>query len=158
MKRKNKPKIKKEKKNLKEDDNNYLNKKTKRKNKKNEEENAEEKEEKESNISKGKDNINNNEQFQSNPKNIKRTNNIIQDSVIFNGRNFTFIVFKSIDNIFYIIYGTNRKSIIFYNLLDNKRMATIRDANSNYINYFRHILDENNKRDLILTYSCGSEG
>ena len=81
--------------------------------------------------------------------------NIIQDSATFGEKYCTFIIFKSIDNIFYIIYGSNRRSIIFYNLLNNKKMAAIKDAHLSYINYFRHIFDEKNKRDLILSQFSG---
>jgi len=143
MKKKSKSKIeKKQKKNISEDSE-LINKKVKRSNK-----------EKESSNSKDIDNINNSNEFQSKPKNIKISKNIIQDSAIFSEKNFTFIIFKSIDNIFYIVYGTNRRSIVFYNLLDNKKMATINNFRS-YVNYFRHILDEKNKRDLILSQNSG---
>ena len=144
MKKKYKSKIeKKQKKNISEDSE-LINKKVKRSYK-----------EKESKNSKDIDNINNNYEFQSNPKNIKISKNIIQDSAIFGEQNFACIIFKSIDNIFYIVYGTNRKSIVFYNLLDNKKIAAIKDAHLSYANYFRHILDEKNKRDLILSQNSG---
>ena len=112
MKKKNKSKIKNENKNKENDK--FMNKKGKRESKENEGEGCKEKN---PNTQKKKDNINDDEGFQSNPKNIKYKIYIIQDSIVFGRKNFSFIVFKSI---LYIIYGTYRNSIIFYNLLDKK--------------------------------------
>ena len=65
----------------------------------------------------------------------------------------SFIVFKSIDDIFYLIYATKNISIISFNLIDNKTINEIKNAHKNYIANFRHYLDEQNKRDLILSIS-----
>ena len=65
----------------------------------------------------------------------------------------TFELFKSIDDIIYLIYSNNQKSIIVYNLIDNKKINTIKNAHNKYISNFRHHFDKTNKRDLILSIS-----
>ena len=67
----------------------------------------------------------------------------------------TFCVFKSINNIFYLIFSTEKKlgSIIFYNLIDNKIMNEIKNAYEMHITNFRHYLDNINKRDLLMSLS-----
>ena len=69
-----------------------------------------------------------------------------------NGYYSTFIVFKSIDDILYLIYSSGT-SIISLNLLDFKIINEIKNAYTCNISYFNYIFDELNKRDLILTVS-----
>ena len=66
----------------------------------------------------------------------------------------TFIVFTSIENIITIIYADINLSIISYNLNDNKKINEIKNAHKNEISNFRHFLDKNNKRDLIISISA----
>ena len=66
----------------------------------------------------------------------------------------TFIVFKSIDEILYLIYSNERKYIISYNLIDNKKIIEIKNAHNNYITNLRHYFDEICKRDLMISISC----
>ena len=61
-----------------------------------------------------------------------------------------FCVFKSINNIYCLIYGF-KKSIICLNLDNNKKMSEIKNA-SDYLINFRHYLDKMNNRDLILIF------
>ena len=89
-----------------------------------------------------------------NPNNIKFLKDIVNDSNTKYFLDNTFSVFKSIDNILYLIYTNNNKSIISYNLLDNKIIKEIKDAHNEYISNFRHYLDNINQRDLILSISC----
>ena len=65
----------------------------------------------------------------------------------------TFITFKSIDGIYYIIYANINKSIISYDLIDNKKINEIKKAHNNYITNFRYYFDEFNKRDLMISIS-----
>ena len=65
----------------------------------------------------------------------------------------TFNVFNSINNILCLIYSNDGYSIVLYNLIDNKKMTEIKIANDEFISTFRHILDKNNKRDLIISIS-----
>ena len=84
-----------------------------------------------------------------NPKNIKYVKNIINDSFAFDILE-NFSVFKSIDNILYLIYTNLNKSIISYNLINNKKINEIKNAHNEFITSFRHYLDIINKRDLII--------
>ena len=65
----------------------------------------------------------------------------------------TFCVFKSIYDIFYLIYTSKNNSIIFYNLLDDKKINEIKNTHKQYITNYRHYLDNYNKRDLIISLS-----
>ena len=65
----------------------------------------------------------------------------------------TFTVFNSIDNILYLIYGTINKSIISFNLLENKKVIEIKNAHKELITNFRYYLDKKNKRDLVISLS-----
>jgi len=67
----------------------------------------------------------------------------------------TIIIFKSIDNIFYLVYSINN-IVIFYNLIDEKKINEIKYLDGDIITNFRHHLDELNKRDLVLTISLYS--
>ena len=65
----------------------------------------------------------------------------------------SFLTFKSINGIIYLIYANTEKSIIAYNLLDNKLLTEIKNAHNCYIYSFRHYQDKKNKRDLFLSVS-----
>ena len=65
---------------------------------------------------------------------------------------YNFSAFKSINNIIYIIYANINKSIISYNLIENKKINEIINAHENEITGFRYYLDKINKRDLIIKY------
>ena len=66
----------------------------------------------------------------------------------------TFSVFKSIDDILHLIYTNKNKSIINFNLSDNKIIKEVKDSHNEHISNFRHYLDNINQRDLILSISC----
>ena len=99
------------------------------------------------------ENINN--EYKSNPLNMHFEKDIINDSFchIIGNTNNSFIVFKSHDGILYIIYSNKYKSIISYNLIDNKKVNEIKNSHKYEITSFKHYLDKNNERDLILTIS-----
>ena len=84
-------------------------------------------------------------------------NNISKTNVNYRGDN-TFIIFKSINDILYLIYSKKKEdknnSIISYNLIDLKKVTEIKNAHIEEISNFRHYLDKNNKRDLILSISA----
>jgi hypothetical protein len=90
-----------------------------------------------------KDNINN----------IDILCDIVNDSYSDLSLSDTFTVFKSINDILYLIYSNKNSSIIFYNIVDNKKIKEIEKAHDKYITNFRHFLDDINKRDLILSIS-----
>lgn len=68
----------------------------------------------------------------------------------------TFTVFNSIDNILFLIYSNRKCSIIFYNLINNKKMTEIKNAHNSFITNIRHYLDTVNNRDLLLSTSSYS--
>jgi len=96
-------------------------------------------------------NIKNNRLIQNKPniKSIKEVNDSYSCSFLDN----IFTSFKSIDNIFYLIYSNKSKSIVSYNIIDNKKINEIKNAHNNYITNFRSFFDKNNKRDLIISIS-----
>ena len=65
----------------------------------------------------------------------------------------TFTTFKSTDDIYYIVYADRNKSIISYDLIDNKKINEIKKAHNNYITNFRYYFDKTNKRDLMISIS-----
>lgn len=65
----------------------------------------------------------------------------------------TFLVFSSIDDIFFLIYATYKRTIVFYNILDNVKFNEIKNAHNRDITNFRHFSDDINKRDLIISIS-----
>ncbi len=85
-----------------------------------------------------------------NPKNIKFLKDLTNNSYSI-GTNNSFCVFKSINDILILIYADDRFSIISYNIFDFKLMNEIKNAHDNYIINFRHYLDINNYRDLVLS-------
>ena len=89
-----------------------------------------------------------------NPSKIKFSKDIIKNSFNFNSFNNSFTVFESINNLLYIIYSNKNKSIISYNLIENKKTIEIKNAHNKDLSNFRHYLDKNNKRDLIISVSA----
>ena len=65
----------------------------------------------------------------------------------------SFIVFKSLNDIIYLIYTNINKSIISFNLINQKKICEIKNAHNIYITNFRYYLDKINKRDLIISIS-----
>ena len=60
-----------------------------------------------------------------NPKNIKLLSNISNDSYAYCNLDNTFVVFKSIKDILYLIYSNKNKSIICYDLNENRKIKTL---------------------------------
>jgi len=86
------------------------------------------------------------------PINIHHFRDLTEDSKcsMFNN---SFCVFKSINNISYLIYTNEIISIISYNLNNFQKINEIKNAHKREIIGFRHCLDNINKRDLILSIS-----
>lgn len=80
--------------------------------------------------------------------------NLVKDSYVhFNSYNDTFDIFRSKYNIFYVIYINEKKSIISYNLNDNKKINEIKKAHNDNIINLKHYSDHTHSRDLILSIS-----
>ena len=88
-----------------------------------------------------------------NPKDIQISINLMKNSSVKGYLDNTFSAFNSINNILYLIYTNEEKSIISYNLITNKKIIEIKNAHDEYISNFRHYLDNINKRDLLLSLS-----
>ena len=87
------------------------------------------------------------------PMDIKYLCDISSKSYAWVNLENTFTVFKSINNIFYLIYETSHKSIICYDLNNQKKINELKNTNKEYITNFKHYLNEINKRDLIMSIS-----
>ena len=88
-----------------------------------------------------------------NLKNIKLLYNISNDSYVNSTLDNSFVVFKSINYILYLIYSNKNKSIICYDLNEKRKIKELKHYHNEYISNFRHYLDEVNKRDLIMSIS-----
>ena len=78
---------------------------------------------------------------------------MINDSYAEDEIDNTFEVFYSYEKILCLVYSTNKKTIVSYNLLIKRKMLEIKNAHDCYITNFRHYFDENNQRNLILSVS-----
>ena len=65
----------------------------------------------------------------------------------------TFEVFKSINNILYLIYAGKDFSIIIYDLMNDKIINVIKKAHNHFITSFIYYLDKNNKREIFMSIS-----
>ena len=66
----------------------------------------------------------------------------------------TFIVFKSYNEIIYVIYANRCKSIIALDLINNQIINEIKNAHNGFIiTNFRHYFDKISKRDLVISLS-----
>ena len=90
-----------------------------------------------------------------NPKDLTFFGNIplTSDSFSYHSLDNTFTVFESVDKILYIIYSNIKNSIIFYDLIDNKKKSTIKNAHKTYITNLRHYLDKMNNINLLISLS-----
>ena len=66
----------------------------------------------------------------------------------------SFILVNSISDIHYIIYSSKSKSIISQNIMNFEKICEIKNAHEDYITNFRHFLDEENNRDIIMSISA----
>ena len=65
----------------------------------------------------------------------------------------TFSIFESIQKYFYLIFSNKNKSIICYDLMEEKIVIELKNCHKEHITNFRHFSDKKNKRDLILSLS-----
>ena len=93
-------------------------------------------------------NLNNND-----PKTIEVSKNITQDAYAYTDLVNSFSVFKSLDEILYLIYATKEKSIICYDLEGKKNIKEIKNKHNEFITNLIHYLDSISKRDLVMSIS-----
>ena len=84
---------------------------------------------------------------------IQLLSNLTNDSYSDYALDNTFAVFKSVNDIFYLIYSNISKSIIGHHIIENKKIIEIKNAHKKDITNFRHFFDKVNKRDLIISIS-----
>ena len=89
-----------------------------------------------------------------NPNKFKFLNDLTLDSYTSHFLDNTFCVFiSSINNELYLVYSNKNKSIICFNLINNKKINEIKNAHEKYISNFRYFFDKINKRDLVFSIS-----
>ena len=92
----------------------------------------------------------------SSPKNIHFQKDLAKDSCCYEKENLfhnTFIAFKSIENIFYLIYINKNNSIISYDIEKNQIINEIKNAHKSTITSIYYYFNKNEKRDLIISIS-----
>ena len=65
--------------------------------------------------------------------------------------NNTFVAFRTIDSLFYLIYTTLNNSIICFDLDNFKKISEIKNPNDKKIRAIKHYADIKNKNDLVMT-------
>ena len=106
------------------------------------------------NSSNNENNLNKNINVENIFPNIQFLSDLVKDSFAYLVQDNTFIIFKSINDIFFTVYSNEKKSIIIFNLIDSKKVIEIKNAHNNYITNFRYFQDIINNRDLILSISA----
>jgi len=101
-------------------------------------------------------NINININDHKNIINLQVLNNFHLDSYTDSYISDGFCIFTSINDILYLIYSNNNNSIIAYDLNNTQKICEITNAHEDYISSFKHILDKNQKKDLLISisYEC----
>ena len=90
------------------------------------------------------------------PNNLQLLYDITKDSYSDYIYDNSFTVFKSINNIYYLIYATKNKSIISYNLNLEKKATEIKKAHEKYITSFKYYYDKIRKREIIMSISSSN--
>ena len=100
---------------------------------------------------------NNNKNYNENIKNFSDFGlkmQLTKNSYCYNNINNSFTLFNSFNNNnTYLIYSTDIKSIISYNLDEQKINIEIKNAHRNYITNFRHCLIKSTKKNIIMSVS-----
>jgi hypothetical protein len=92
-------------------------------------------------------------EFKKNPENIKFEKTLIND-VSHEQESYSqnvFIIFKSFDEIYYIIYINESSSIVSYDIFSNVKVCEIKNKFSETISIINHYPDYYSQRDLIMT-------
>ena len=94
---------------------------------------------------------------QDNPKDIYSVTDITKEAYSDDISDNTFAVFKTIDEFLYLVFTNKNRSIICYNIIEQKKTIEIKNSHNEHITNFRHFLDTINKRDLILSISSADK-
>ena len=88
-----------------------------------------------------------------NPQEVNCPINLVDNSYTCFWLINTFCAFKSINNIYYIIYTNEESSIISFDMTNYKKINEIKYAHLKKITNLRHYLDKINTRDLLISIS-----
>ena len=89
-----------------------------------------------------------------NPECNIHSKNLTNESYVYMGLDNTFLTFKSVNDIYSLIFTNEEKSIICFDITNDKKVNEIKNAHEFYIINFRHQFDKKEKRDLIISISC----
>ena len=87
------------------------------------------------------------------PEKIEKLEEIKNHSYTSMDLDNTFTVFRSINDILYLIYSTQSKSIICYDLENQQIINKIKKSHNEFITNFKYYFDNINKRDLLMSIS-----
>jgi len=89
-----------------------------------------------------------------NPKVIKLLKQVVNDNnYTDNGLVNTFAVFKSINDLFFLIYSNDKNYLVSFDLINLYTIEQIQNAHEKKITNINHCLDKNNHRDIIMSIS-----
>lgn len=89
-----------------------------------------------------------------NPKVVKFLKQVVNDNnYTDNGLVNTFAVFKSINDLFLLIYSNDKNNLVSYDLINLNAIEQIQNAHEKKITNINHCLDKNNHRDIIMSIS-----
>ena len=94
-----------------------------------------------------------NQKINNNNSNIIKFKNffdITYNSFIFSGLNNTFSVFKTHNNLLFLIYADTNNSIICHELEKNQKICEIHNSHRSYIGSFIHYYDKKKRKNLII--------
>ena len=78
---------------------------------------------------------------------------LVADSYTNSNIDNSFVIFKSINNLFYLIYANISNSLICYDIEKKRKIQEIKNYHKEFISNFRHYLDKKNKRNLVMSIS-----
>ena len=99
---------------------------------------------------------NENTNFDYKPNDICFLQNLTEDSYAESYSENKFDVFQSINDILTLVYSNINYTIIFYNIIDNKKIIEIKKAHSYYITNLRHYLDKIKEIDYLISASSST--
>ena len=111
-----------------------------------------------SNLEKDKYKVNNNKSQsiindKKDPKTLHFKKDLIINDAYSSLADNTSLIIKTLDDLFLIIYPTKDRTLICYDIINNKKVNEVRNAHDNPITGLRYYPDAYNKMNLMLTLS-----
>ena len=100
-----------------------------------------------------KKNVIENKNNDPNPENLENIDTLVFYSYCDYCLDNTISVFKSINNILYLIYSDENKSIISFDIIHHKVINKVKNAHKEDISNFRYFFDNKNKIEIIMSLS-----